>query len=199
MDCSIADIIPTLHLPSSHLLVLSPNLRVKGNVLGMNIINFTAFLSSEKLMLILKSSQIASCRCRTALHVQCGMFLISLSEHEQGRALAIPGTAFVPWYNMGLISLVYVGPSFQGTFVIPWEMLHTRVLTWFVSPRFASCSIPDLPFVHILRWVSASTSRTLEMCLLQHAGLHGTGIITVFYWISFNLESVGGFMPSVCL
>lgn len=126
-------------------------------------------------------------------------FLISLPEHKQGRALAIPRTAFVPCYNMGLISLFYVGSLFQGSFVIPWEMLHRRVLTCLVSPHFASCSIPDLPFVHVLRWVSASMSKTLEMCLLQHAGLYGTGINTVFYWISFNLESVGGFMPSVCL
>lgn len=95
---------------------------------------------------------------------QPGMFLISLPEHEQGRALAIPRAAFVPWYNMGLISLFYVGSSFQGTLVIPWEKLHTRVLTWLVSPPLASCSIPGLPFVHVLRWVPASTSRTLEMC-----------------------------------
>lgn len=92
---------------------------------------------------------------------QSGMFLISLSEHEQGRAVAVPRTAFVPWYNMGLISLFNVGSSFQGTFVIPWEMLHTRVLTWLVSPHFTSCSIPDLPFVHVLRWVSCQHKQDL--------------------------------------
>lgn len=49
MDCSTADIILTVQLPSSHLFVLCPNVRVKGNALGMNIINVTAFLSSESL------------------------------------------------------------------------------------------------------------------------------------------------------
>lgn len=123
-----------------------------------------AYVDFKKLSNCLLQRQ--SCFAR-AVWWQSGMFLISLSEHEQGRALAIPRTAFVHWYNTGLISLFYVGASFQGTFVIPWEMLHTGVLTWLVSPPFASwspfCSSPELSFCQHeqdLGDVPSSTCRT---------------------------------------
>lgn len=201
MDCSTADIIPTVNFPG-HISCCS-DLTWGWREMSwacMNIINFTAFLSSQSLCWFKKASKMPF--ADAALLCTCSVVAVQDVSHFPVRAWA--GQGFSNSKN-SFCSLVQYGINFLALrrIIISGHLCNplgnAAQECWLDSCLLVLLPVASLISLLFLRWVSASTSKTLEMCLLQHAGLHGTGINSVFYWISFSLESVGGFMPSVCL
>lgn len=94
-------------LPRSQLLVLWPNVRVKGNVLGMNIINVTAFLSSQSLCWLEKASKMPV--ADAALLCTCSVVAVKDVSHFPVRAWA--GQGFSNSKN-SFCSLVQYGINF---------------------------------------------------------------------------------------